>query len=201
MVRLRLGHLRTYLVSHPEYIDYILRRHAENFHKDKMTRWLMPLVGEGLLTSEDAYWRRQRSWPSRPFSTSRSSAMARSWSSRRERMLDTWNEGEVRDPHEDLMRLTLGIVARTLFDAELSGDAEVDRRVARGRHEPLHESDAVVPDGRLLAFPLEPEVPGRHPPHRRDHLPDHPRAAANRARTRATWSRDCWPRATTKDGE
>ena len=40
-------------------------------------------------------------------------------------MLDTWHEGEVRDPHEDLMRLTLSIVAKTLFDAELSGDAEV----------------------------------------------------------------------------
>jgi cytochrome P450 len=58
IVRLRLGNLRTYLVSHPEYIEYIFRSHADNFHKDKMTRWLIPLVGEGLLTSEDAYWRR-----------------------------------------------------------------------------------------------------------------------------------------------
>jgi cytochrome P450 len=42
-----------------------------------------------------------------------------------EGMLRSWRDGEVRDPHHDLMRLTLGIVARTLFDAEIVGDAEV----------------------------------------------------------------------------
>lgn len=76
MVRLRLGPLRTYLVSHPEFIEYILRSHADNFHKDKLTRWLIPLVGEGLLTSEDAYWRRQRKLRSPHSSTSRSSDTA-----------------------------------------------------------------------------------------------------------------------------
>ena len=39
-------------------------------------------------------------------------------------MLETLRDGEVRDPHENLMHLTLGIVAKTLFDAELSEDAE-----------------------------------------------------------------------------
>jgi cytochrome P450 len=124
VVRLKLGTLRTYLVSHPAFIDYILRGHAENFHKDKMTRWLIPLVGEGLLTSEDAYWRRQRKLAQPSFQHQQIERYGNIMVEQTGRMLEAWQEGEVRDPHADLMRLTLGIVARTLFDAELEGDAE-----------------------------------------------------------------------------
>ena len=125
IVQLKLGPLRTYLVNHPEYIDYILRGHADNFHKDRMTRWLIPLVGEGLLTSEDAYWRRQRKLAQPSFQHQQIERYGAVMVEHTERMLDAWQDGEVRDPHEDLMRLTLAIVAKTLFDAELAGDAEV----------------------------------------------------------------------------
>ena len=59
-MRLRLGNTTTYVLVNPEHIDYVLRSHADNFKKDKLTWWLIPLVGEGLLTSEGAFWRRQR---------------------------------------------------------------------------------------------------------------------------------------------
>ena len=124
VVWLRLGNLRTYLVSHPEQIEYVTRTHADNFMKDRMTRWLIPLVGEGLLTSEDAYWRRQRKLAQPSFQHQQIERYGSVMVEQTERMLETWQEGEVRDPHTDLMRLTLGIVARTLFDAELQGDAE-----------------------------------------------------------------------------
>ncbi len=124
VVLLRLGNLRTYLVSHPEHIESILRGHADNFHKDKMTRWLIPLVGEGLLTSEDSYWRRQRKLAQPSFQHQQIQRYGEVMVEHTERMLETWHEGEVRDVHEDLMRLTLGIVARSLFDAELTSDAE-----------------------------------------------------------------------------
>ena len=42
-----------------------------------------------------------------------------------EHMLESWHDGQVKDPHEDLMHLTLSIVAKTLFDAELGGDASL----------------------------------------------------------------------------
>jgi cytochrome P450 len=125
MVRLKLGRHLTYLVNHPEYIEYILRGHADNFHKDRMTRWLVPLVGEGLLTSEDSYWRRQRKLAQPSFQHQQIERYGAVMVEHTERMLDRWRDDEVRDPHEDLMSLTLSIVAKTLFDAELSGDAEV----------------------------------------------------------------------------
>ena len=124
IVWLRLGNLRTYLISHPEHIEYVLRSHADNFMKDRLTRWLIPLLGEGLLTSEGSFWRRQRRLAQPAFQHSQIERYAAVMVVDTERMLESWCPGELRDPHEDLMRLTLGIVARTLFDAELSGDAE-----------------------------------------------------------------------------
>jgi cytochrome P450 len=151
MVRLRLGNMRTYLVSHPQSIEYILRSHADNFHKDRVTRWLIPLLGEGLLTGEDAHWRRQRKLAQPSFQHQQIERYGAVMVEHTERMLDSWREGEVRDPHEDLMRLTLGIVAKTLFDAELAGDAEA-----------VGESLAVVMNHFMSPsrwFPLTDHVP------------------------------------------
>src|SRR5262245_21714536 len=60
VVRSRLGPYNDYLISHPDLIEYVLRVHQENYIKDKVTQMLRPLVGNGLLTSEGPFWRRQR---------------------------------------------------------------------------------------------------------------------------------------------
>ena len=41
-----------------------------------------------------------------------------------ERMMDNWREGEIRDVHRDMMRLTLEILTNTLFDTDVARDAE-----------------------------------------------------------------------------
>jgi len=125
VVRLRLGNTTTYVLVNPEHIDYVLRSHADNFMKDMMTRWLIPLLGEGLLTSEGAVWRRQRKLAQPAFQRKEIERYAAVMVEHTERMLESWHDGQVQDPHEDLMRLTLSIVAKTLFDAELGGDATV----------------------------------------------------------------------------
>jgi len=125
VVRLRLGNLTTYIMVNPEHIDYVLHSHADNFMKDKMTRWLMPLVGEGLLTSEGAFWRRQRRLAQPALQRQQIEQYAAVMVEHTERMLETWRDGQVRDPHEDMTRLTLSIVAKTLFGAEIKGEADV----------------------------------------------------------------------------
>jgi cytochrome P450 len=40
------------------------------------------------------------------------------------RMVSTWTSGEVRDIHRDMMRLALEIVVKTLFNADVSNDAD-----------------------------------------------------------------------------
>lgn len=125
LVRLRLGNLTTYIVVNPEHIEYVLRTHADNFIKDELTRWLIPLVGQGLLTSEGEFWRRQRRLIRPAFQLQEIQRYATVMVEHTTQMLATWRGGQVRDIHEDMMALTLGIVAKTLFDAEVEDEAKV----------------------------------------------------------------------------
>jgi cytochrome P450 len=122
-VSLRLGNLTTYILVNPEEIEYVLKTHADNFMKDKLTRWLIPLVGQGLLTSEGDFWRRQRRLAQPAFQRAQIERYAAVMVEHTSRMLSTWCDGQIRNTHEDFMRLTLSIVAQTLFSTELAGEA------------------------------------------------------------------------------
>jgi len=59
-VRYRLGPRTLYLASDPEIVHEVLVAKASAFHKDRGTEMMRPLLGRGLLTSEDEQHRRQR---------------------------------------------------------------------------------------------------------------------------------------------
>ena len=104
IVRLRLGNTSCYVLANPEHIDYVLRSHADNFMKDRLTRWLIPLVGDGLLTSEGSFWRRQRKLAQPAFQRQQIERYATVMVEHTERMLASWNDGQVTDPHDEFMR-------------------------------------------------------------------------------------------------
>ncbi len=123
VVRMRLGNLNCYLFNRPEDIEFILRGHGLRLRKDKLTRLLAPVVGQGLLTSEGDFWRRQRKLAQPAFQLQQIQRYGEVMIDHTSRMLDTWNDGKPVDIHEELMRLTLGIVAKTLFDTDVSETA------------------------------------------------------------------------------
>jgi cytochrome P450 len=115
-----LGGLPTVLVSHPDAVGEVLVSQRDAFIKDRGTRALGTVLGQGLLTAEGETWKRQRrvAAPSlRPRHLAvYAEAMVRS---ARERPPGT---GEV-DVHEWLSALTLDIVLRTLFGVEPGDEA------------------------------------------------------------------------------
>ena len=125
IVKLRMGNLNTYVLVNPEHIEYVLRTHHDNFIKDKLTQAISPLVGQGLLTSEGHSGGGRGGWRSRPFSTNIFSDTPVRWLTRRARCsirgLMVKSEGSMGRSS----RLTLKIVARTLFAADVESDAEV----------------------------------------------------------------------------
>ncbi len=125
IVKLKLGYLTTYVMVHPQHLEYVLRTHQENFIKDKLTQMISPLVGQGLLTSEGAYWKRQRRLAQPSFQHQQIQGYAAQMVEQTRQMLDQWSDGAELELHAALSRLTLAIVAQTLFDAELTGEAEV----------------------------------------------------------------------------
>ncbi len=122
VARSRLGPYDEYLIFHPDLIEYVLRVHQENYIKDRLTQMLRPLVGNGLLTSEGAFWRRQRKLAQPGFQQGQVQSYAAAMIDLAEREIATWSDGQTLDIHDRMSRLTLGIVSRCLFSTDV-GDA------------------------------------------------------------------------------
>jgi cytochrome P450 len=125
VVRASVGRLVFYMLTHPDHIEYVLRNNYRNFSKDKGTRVLTGLLGEGLLTSEGDLWRRERRLCQPAFQLDQIEKYSEVMVAYTERMLGDWRPGQTRDIHADMMKLTLEIVAQTLFSASVEGKAEV----------------------------------------------------------------------------
>ena len=124
VVRVALGPLEVTLVSHPDLVEQILVTHNKSYQKDSFMQNLRPVLGEGLLSSEGDFWRRQRRLAQPAFHRDRIAAYAGIMVEYAARLGGTWRDGAVRDVHKDMMRLTLEIVAKTLFGADVGERAE-----------------------------------------------------------------------------
>jgi cytochrome P450 len=111
-------------VNRPEYIESVLVTQNNNFVKSKDYRAMRRVLGNGLLLSEGEFWRRQRKLIQPAFHQERIAAYADIMTGHTQRMLASWSDGQTLDIHEAMMHLTLGIVAKTLFDADVSREAE-----------------------------------------------------------------------------
>jgi cytochrome P450 len=123
LVYFRLLTVRVCLVSDPDDIEEVLVSNYQNFTKSQDYRALARVLGNGLLTSEGDFWKRQRRLIQPGFHRERIASYGALMTSYTEHMLDAWRDGEVRDIHADLMRLTLEIAARSLFDVDIAGSA------------------------------------------------------------------------------
>ena len=128
LATIRFGPFRAVVVSNPEYVESILVANSKSFIKGPALRRNPILLGKGLLTSEGDFWRRQRRLIQPAFHRQRLAAYGEVMTSFAQRALAEWREGETRDVHAEMMRLTLAIVAKTLFDADVEGES---RRVGR----------------------------------------------------------------------
>ena len=120
----RAGWIHVYFLNHPDLIESVLVSQSQNFEKDKViqnSRWFL---GQGLLTSEGAGWRRQRRLCQPAFHRERLGSYGQTMAAYTEDMLAGWSDGEIRDIHQEMMRLTMRIVAKVLFSVEVSEDAQ-----------------------------------------------------------------------------
>ena len=121
---MRLLNFRTLFINHPDDIEDVLVNKARKFEKGRVMKANMRLFGEGLLTSEGDFWLRQRRLAQPAFHRARVAAYGTTMVEYAERAMRGWKSGEVRDIHEDMMEITLQIVGKTLFNAELTRDAK-----------------------------------------------------------------------------
>ena len=123
IVSIRLPRRRLVLVSHPELIEEVLTAHARRTTKTALLNMLRPVLGDGLLLSEGDSWLRQRRLIQPAFHRQRIAAYGDVMAGYAERAMQDWKDGQTRDVHADMMAITQAIVAKTLFDADVSDAA------------------------------------------------------------------------------
>src|SRR5690242_8887665 len=121
VVRFTLPGQLILLLNHPDAIEEVLKTKSDYLRKDDFTQRLSLAVGQGLLTSEGDFWRRQRKLAQPAFHHHRVRAYADVMVRHTARLTDRLVDGETRDIHDDMMRLTLDIVAETLFGTDVGG--------------------------------------------------------------------------------
>jgi cytochrome P450 len=124
LVGLRIFNFRILLLNHPDHIEDVLVNHPRKFIKGRVLQANKRVFGRGLLTSEGDFWLRQRRLAQPAFHRARIAGYASTMVEYTERLLHEWQHGEERDIHKEMMRLTLHIVGKTLFDADVERDAQ-----------------------------------------------------------------------------
>ncbi len=120
----QFGPLHIYQLNHPDLARQVLVEQAEKFHKPKLVkRAFQPFAGEGLLTSDGAFWRQQRKLIQPAFHQRRLAAYSEVMTAHALRMADSFADGEVREMGAEMTKLTLGVVVKTLFGADLPREA------------------------------------------------------------------------------
>jgi cytochrome P450 len=123
-VPIRFGPFRAHVAFGPSEIEEVLVERAADFRKSFGTRMLIPLLGRGLLTAEGDEWLRHRRLASPAFHRARVEGYGRTMARYAEDSADAWLEGQAVDLHDEMTALTLRIVARTLFDADVTARIE-----------------------------------------------------------------------------
>lgn len=120
----RLGPQEAFFLNHPDYIKDVLVTNHQHFHKGLALQRAKRLLGEGLLTSEDEFHRRQRRLAQPAFHRARIASYAAVMTDYASQTIAGWRDGHTLDMSEEMMRLTLGIVGKTLFDADVVSEAQ-----------------------------------------------------------------------------
>lgn len=126
MVKFRFAWLDYYLLNAPGAAHRVLVENAKAYHKSPNYQGLKIMLGQGLLTSEGDFWRRQRRLAQPAFHRDKIASFVETMASCTKDMLDRWEleQPGTLDVHDEMMRLTLRIVGRTLLSADLEADAK-----------------------------------------------------------------------------
>jgi cytochrome P450 len=119
----RVGGERLYLLGNPRDIRDVLVTRQHLFAKGRGLERAKRLLGQGLVTSEGELHRRQRRLIQPAFHRDRIASYATVMTDYADRVQREWIDGQAIDVAQEMMRLTLGVVGKTLFDADVESQA------------------------------------------------------------------------------
>ncbi|KAM3098583.1 cytochrome P450 [Phormidesmis sp. 146-35] len=131
------------LLTNPDHITEVLKDRLL-FIKAQDLQSLSGLIGNGLLTSEGDFWQRQRRLIQPVFHQQRIENYGSVMVNYTQQMLQIWHKDKILDVHDEMMRLTLNIVMKTIFDQDVT-DSEA-KQVAHALDAAMNWATTQEPD-------------------------------------------------------
>jgi cytochrome P450 len=120
----RLGREYVYLINNPYHIEKVLIYDHRNFKKGKRLQTAKAVLGEGLVTSEGEFHNRQRRLIQPIFHPKQIITYTNTMTYYATRVRDGWNDGDTVDISEEMMRLTLGIICKSVLNYDIEAEAQ-----------------------------------------------------------------------------
>lgn len=125
LTHLPLPALQGYVLGHPSFVQHVLVTNPKNYVKQTRGYEMLRLVlGNGLVTSDGAFWKRQRRIAQPAFHRERLAGFGQVMTRAANQMVDAWELGKPFDFAEEMMRCTLRIVGETLLSADVTKQAD-----------------------------------------------------------------------------
>ncbi len=145
----RLGGMHMYVLNDAELIDHVHRNYARVLTKSRALQEARVLVGNGLLTNEGQDHLKQRRLVQPAFHRKRIHEYSERMVAATVEHEEGWQVGERVDMAADMSSLTLDIVGRTLFGADLRKDAAEVGEALNNLLEAFPKM--MLPTGKLMA--------------------------------------------------
>ena len=120
----KLGPQDVFLLSNPDDIRDVLVTYNRRFMKGRGLQRAKKLLGEGLLTSEGEFHLRQRRLAQPAFHRQRIASYADTMVQLAARVRESWSDNAEIEVDREMMRLTLAIAGKTLFNSDVQSDAD-----------------------------------------------------------------------------
>ena len=124
LVHLQIGGRHQYLVLRPDDVKHILQENHRNYGRSPAFEVLKIFLGNGLLTSDGDFWRRQRRLAQPAFHRQRLAALAQTMVSETANWIDELKAAQTAQPvnmSQAFMDVTMRIVCKTLFGSDVVG--------------------------------------------------------------------------------
>jgi cytochrome P450 len=153
IVHSQFGSRHDYIVNHPDYIKIVLLAGEDDMLRS-FPRPMKRVLGNGLLSSQGDFHRRQRRLIQPFFHCQHAASCAQIITGYAQRTAEHWRNGQTLDISAEMLRLTMAIVVKALFSADVENEAAQIGRVLDVIMEMTHKNTIPYVDQFPARLPL-----------------------------------------------